>query len=251
MSFISYTTGNETNIINTLNNNEANLIHALVIKNPNKTQIEKLYDIQSVDTISKPDLFMTFNLPDILNINFLAILWNIQSTDIMKYANLIYVICVTTFNRTDLLHMPHMLSIDPRPSDFQIIPPISLREWSNTRSEIFRISNLFLQELTDKFLNKNILENKDSHKNNQDSQQTQSCSICLEDINNDNTRQTTQPKKIDLPCNHNFHYPCIKQWIETENEQKSELFKSNSTCPICRVLLIKEEQEEEADAAIS
>ena len=238
MSFISYTTDNQANIIDTLENDEANLIHTLIIKNPNKTQIEKLYDIQSIDTISKPDLFMTFNLPDRIKVNFLAILWNIQSTDILRYANITYMMCITTFNRLDLLHTQHILSISPRPDDFQITPQISMREWNNTRNEIYRISNQYLQERTEDFLDKNTV----NHTTHLDAQQTQSCSICLEDINNDNTK-TTVPIKIDLPCTHRFHHQCIKKWIETEHEQKSELFKSNSTCPICRVLLIKEEQE--------
>jgi hypothetical protein len=39
------------------------------------------------------------------------------------------------------------------------------------------------------------------------------CPICLESTN----------KVSSLPCNHKFHYTCLKEW-----------FKVNRNCPICR-----------------
>ncbi|CAK75819.1 unnamed protein product (macronuclear) [Paramecium tetraurelia] len=58
-----------------------------------------------------------------------------------------------------------------------------------------------------------VLENKRVQINTADS-----CAICLEDI---------QPQKeavdIKLDCNHQFHYVCIKQWL-----QKSKF------CPVCK-----------------
>jgi hypothetical protein len=53
------------------------------------------------------------------------------------------------------------------------------------------------------------------NKNNNDNiNNINTCSICLEDINNSNYK---------LKCNHEFHKSCIDGWL-----------KKNTTCPICR-----------------
>ena len=41
------------------------------------------------------------------------------------------------------------------------------------------------------------------------------CIICLESLNN--------KKKITTRCNHNFHYKCINNWCNI-----------NNNCPLCR-----------------
>ena len=47
------------------------------------------------------------------------------------------------------------------------------------------------------------------------------CSICLE-------YYSKKDKISKLSCGHYFHYKCLKYWL-----------KGNSTCPICRVIIIQ------------
>ena len=47
------------------------------------------------------------------------------------------------------------------------------------------------------------------------------CTICLE-------KYIKKEKIIELPCKHNFHAKCIKEWFE----------KDNKSCPNCRENII-------------
>lgn len=72
------------------------------------------------------------------------------------------------------------------------------------------------------------------------------CSICLNDINlkPDDLFLFNKNMGHKLPCEHIFHYKCIKRWIE-----------KNDTCPYCRSIidnedpLIMEKQKQELQGA--
>ena len=51
------------------------------------------------------------------------------------------------------------------------------------------------------------------------------CSICQDEFSNDE-------KVLKSPCNHVFHYACLKNWFLPE-----ESYDVNNNCPECRVNL--------------
>ena len=50
------------------------------------------------------------------------------------------------------------------------------------------------------------------------------CSICLEEINSDDT--------ISLECTHTFHNSCIEEWAKVSGKPKNDNFEW--VCPLCR-----------------
>ena len=47
------------------------------------------------------------------------------------------------------------------------------------------------------------------------------CTICYEQLDTGDVE--TRETRETLPCDHSFHVPCIRKWLETDN-----------TCPVCR-----------------
>lgn len=47
------------------------------------------------------------------------------------------------------------------------------------------------------------------------------CAICMKEYEK-------HDKLLTTPCNHNYHYDCIRGW-----------FRKNNTCPICKFKVIK------------
>jgi len=52
-------------------------------------------------------------------------------------------------------------------------------------------------------------------------EQTEQCSICLEDYQEND-------KILKLRCNHIFHKKCLKQWSHN---------KESTSCPLCRIII--------------
>lgn len=55
------------------------------------------------------------------------------------------------------------------------------------------------------------------------------CSVCWEDF-------SLKEKVRQLPCQHVYHEPCIRPWLEL-----------HGTCPICRQNLVTGEQQNNSD----
>ena len=61
-------------------------------------------------------------------------------------------------------------------------------------------------------------ENKKLKLNNKQSCQTSTCSICLDDLDNNNNNMITT-----YECDHQFHRDCLNEWV-----------RKSATCPNCR-----------------
>ncbi len=90
-------------------------------------------------------------------------------------------------------------------------------EYNNNNNEEELLSNEFQQSYNSVV----VIDNSELNISNIED----TCSICLEPLNNINTNIV----KLN-ECNHNFHKECIETWITTTIV--------NPVCPICRITII-------------
>jgi len=79
-------------------------------------------------------------------------------------------------------------------------------------------------KLSNKYIKKLNTENKDSCIDT-------TCSICLENVNNDG---------LTLGCKHHFHKGCLQEWVKQQI-----LDWNNPSCPTCRTVVIEMSDKDE------
>ena len=80
----------------------------------------------------------------------------------------------------------------------------------------YKLCSYYLKKCIDSHKKKKLLRPRTVTSNDEENLLNE-CTICLE-------KYKKKEKIIILPCEHNFHEKCIKEWFE----------KDNNSCPNCR-----------------
>ena len=87
-------------------------------------------------------------------------------------------------------------------------------------TSFYRLWSYYLKKCINSRKTKNLLKPR-TVTSNDEVNLLNECTICLE-------KYKKKEKIIELPCDHNFHEVCIKEWFE----------KDNKSCPNCRENII-------------
>ena len=83
-------------------------------------------------------------------------------------------------------------------------------------TSFYRLCTYYLKKCIESRQRKNLFKPRSVTSNDEENLLNE-CTICLD-------KYKKKEKIIELPCNHNFHEKCIKEWFE----------KDNNSCPNCR-----------------